>query len=121
MCILCSTKQITVCRYCKEKALRSVLVSRNIIIKGRRTSVRLDHMMWDGLIEISQRQGASIHDICTAIATHKASNMSTTTAIRMFILNYFREAATEEGHLKSGHYIIPDVSHLQKLVETTLT
>lgn len=36
----------------KGEHSRSTLVSRNVVISGRRTSVRLEPEMWDGLREI---------------------------------------------------------------------
>ncbi len=53
--------------------------------------------MWDALTEICAREGRSLHDVCTQV--DKQRNQSGLTAgVRVFILNYFREAATEEGH-----------------------
>lgn len=102
------------------KKPRSVLVSRNVIIKGRRTSVRLAHSTWQALLEIGERQNASVHEVCTTIAERKPQNMSTTTAIRIFVLEYFRKAATEEGHQKSGHFPKPGTDSLGMLVQVTL-
>ena len=103
-----------------EPEPRSSLICKNVVIQGRRTSVRLDPVMWDGLAEICQRQAASLHTICSAIAEHKAPHMSMSTAIRVFIVSYFREAATEEGHQKSGHFCVPEANILQKLVQDTM-
>ncbi|MDD5586424.1 MAG: ribbon-helix-helix domain-containing protein [Alphaproteobacteria bacterium] len=87
-----------VCQPC-----RSSLVSRNITIDNHRTSVRLEPDMWTGLREICRREHVSLHDLCSAVATRKAANTSLTAAIRVFIMSYFRAAATEDGHSKAGH------------------
>lgn len=89
----------------KDKPARSKssLVSRNITIAGHRTSVRLEPEMWNGLSEICQRECASIHEVCTVISSHKPQGSSLTAAIRVFVMAYFRAAATEEGHSRSGH------------------
>lgn len=102
-----------------NKKSKGVLVSRNIIIKGRRTSVRLAHPTWQALLEISERQKATIHEVCTTIAERKPNNMSTTTAIRLFVLGYYRRAATEDGHRQSGHFPKPG-THLGDLVQVLL-
>lgn len=86
-----------------KKKQSSTLKSKNVIVAGRRTSVRLDPLMWDGLTEICERQYATLHSVCTVIAQHKPAKMSLSNAIRVFIVAYFRAAATEEGHTKSGH------------------
>ena len=81
----------------------STLASHNIIISGRRTSVRLEPEMWDGLCEIASREHLSLHQICTSISLRKSDESSLTAAIRVFIMRYYRDAATEEGHRISAH------------------
>ena len=72
-------------------------------IAGHRTSVRLEPEMWSGLSEICRRERMIMHEVCTAVATRKQENTSLTAAIRVFVMAYFRTAATEEGHSKAGH------------------
>lgn len=79
------------------------LVTRNITVAGRRTSVRLEPDMWDALCEVSQRESHSIHELCTLIQNMKVEDSSLTTAIRTFLINYYRAAATNHGHLLAGH------------------
>jgi predicted DNA-binding ribbon-helix-helix protein len=86
-----------------SKTLRSTLVSRNVTIAGHRTSVRLEPEMWTGISEICRREGASLHEVCTAVANRKGENTSLTAAIRVFVMSYYRTAATEEGHTRTGH------------------
>ena len=81
----------------------STLISRNVVISGRRTSVRLEPEMWDGLREICQRERSTMHQICTSVSLQKMDETSLTAAIRVFVMRYFRLAATEEGHAKAGH------------------
>jgi predicted DNA-binding ribbon-helix-helix protein len=87
----------------RPKLPRSTLVSRNVTIAGHRTSVRLEPDMWSGLAEICRRERASLHEICTSVAARKQENTSLTAAIRVFVMTYFRAAATEDGHIKAGH------------------
>jgi predicted DNA-binding ribbon-helix-helix protein len=53
--------------------------------------------MWDALTEICAREGRSLHDICTEI-DRRRNQSGLTAGVRVYILNYFRAAATEEGH-----------------------
>ena len=76
---------------------KSSLVSRNITVLGKRTSVRLEPEMWKELKNISKREGCTIHDLCSLISIRKAENTSLTAAIRVFLMLYFRAAATENG------------------------
>ena len=87
----------------KKKSMRSTLVSRNVTIAKHRTSVRLEPDMWSGLAEICRRERTILHEICTAVAARKSENTSLTAAIRVFVMAYFRSAATEDGHIKAGH------------------
>ena len=68
----------------------STLVSRNITVSGRRTSVRLEPEMWRALKEISTRENCSIHELCTLINFRKNRRTSLTAAIRVFLMLYFR-------------------------------
>jgi predicted DNA-binding ribbon-helix-helix protein len=81
----------------------STLISRNITVCGRRTSVRLEPEMWEALREISIREGCRIHDICSLISMRKSAGTSLTAAIRVFLMLYFRASSTEQGHEKAGH------------------
>lgn len=81
----------------------SNLVSRNVTVAGHRTSVRLEPDMWVALKDICRRERASLHDICTAVAERKNSDSSLTAAIRVFIMAYYRAAATDDGHRRAGH------------------
>ncbi len=82
---------------------KSSLVSRNITVVGRRTSVRLEPEMWNALREISKREQCSIHDISSLIQLRKNPATSLTAAIRVFLMLYYRAAATEDGHIRAGH------------------
>lgn len=81
----------------------SSLVSRNITVMGKRTSVRLEPEMWAAIKDIADREDCTIHDVCTLIALRKKPNSSLTAAIRVFIMLYFKAATTEEGHARVNH------------------
>lgn len=83
--------------------VKSSLISRNITVGGRRTSVRLEQEMWNGLKDIALREKCTIHEICSLIDIRKSVNTSLTAAIRVFLMLYYRAAATEEGHRRAGH------------------
>jgi len=81
----------------------SNLVNRNIIVDGHRTSIRLEPAMWRALTKIAEREGMTIHQLSTRIDRLRDRNCGLTAAIRVFLLAYFQEAATEEGHARAGH------------------
>ncbi len=80
----------------------STLRSGNVRVAGRRTSIRLEPAMWQALGEISARERKTLHALVTEIERGRAQS-SLTAAIRVFLLNYFKAAATEEGHRRAGH------------------
>lgn len=86
-----------------KRTINSTLLSRNVTVCGHRTSVRLEPDMWRGLIEICRREKSSNHEICSLIAESKPKETSLTAAIRVFIMAYYRAAATEDGHNRAGH------------------
>ncbi len=87
----------------QDDKVRSTLMSKNVTILGRRTSVRLEPEMWLALKDISRRERCSIHDICSLIHVRKNPLTSLTAAIRVFLMLYYRAASTEEGHQRAGH------------------
>jgi predicted DNA-binding ribbon-helix-helix protein len=85
------------------------LVPRNVTVAGKRTSVRLEPETWDALHEIARRERVSVHDVCT-IVSQRRTRSSLTAALRVFVLGYFRAAATESGHLDVGHGVAAPMS-----------
>lgn len=83
--------------------IKSTLILKNITVNGHRTSIRLEPEMWNELKNIAGREQCTIHDICSLINMRKHENTSLTAAIRVFLMLYFRAAATENGHDNAGH------------------
>ena len=79
-----------------------MLQIRNVTVSGRRTSIRLEPDMWDGVAEICQREGRTINEICSMVEKFRRHS-SFTAHLRVFIMNYYRAAVTEEGHADAGH------------------
>lgn len=98
----CKTDEI-IKELAEDASGKSTLVSRNITVLGRRTSVRLEPEMWSALREIARREDCKIHDICSLIHLRKNQDTSLTAAIRVFLMLYYRAAATDEGHRRAGH------------------
>lgn len=80
------------------------LPSRNVVIDGKRTSIRLDSDSLDSLLEIATRERISISELCTQVFRRNQGKPFTfTAALRIFMLSYYRAAATEDGHKLAGH------------------
>jgi|TARA_R110002126_G_scaffold13118_2_gene56473 predicted DNA-binding ribbon-helix-helix protein len=88
----------------KEKSARKTSLSgRNVTILGRRTSIRLEPQMWDILYEVAEREKTTIHEFCSLVSLRKHEGASLTSSIRVFLLLYYRAAASQTGHIKAGH------------------
>lgn len=104
MCYKYATISVSLGRDMQNLSKQSVgLISRNITVLGKRTSIRLERQMWNSLHDIAQREKCSVHDICSLVAQLKHNNLSLTASIRIFLMAYYKAAATEEGHEKAGH------------------
>jgi predicted DNA-binding ribbon-helix-helix protein len=83
--------------------LSAGLVSRNVIVGGRRTSMRLEPGMWEALTDAARRERMSIHELVTKVAGKRGRGASLTCSVRAFLVAYYRSAATEDGHAAAGH------------------
>ena len=81
---------------------QSSLVTGNVRVAGRRTSVRLEPKMWAALEEVRIREHTTLPALVTRIERAKLAT-SLTAGIRIYLLLYFMSAATEEGHRAAGH------------------
>ncbi len=84
----------------------SRLVNRNVVAGRGRTSMRLEPELWDALTEICEREG---QDMSTLVRQVEAAGHvgGRTSAVRVYILNYYRVAATEIGHASASHGPLP--------------
>lgn len=73
--------------------LNSALISKNVRIHDRRTSIRLEPEMWDALNEIAGIESCTIHCLCGAVYDLKEEGSSFTAALRVFLMEYYRSAA----------------------------
>jgi predicted DNA-binding ribbon-helix-helix protein len=64
--------------------------------------MRLEPELWDALYEICEREQLPVGEIVRR-AEARGSTGGRTSAVRVFLLEYFRTAATEDGHAGAGH------------------
>ncbi|CCC99734.1 conserved protein of unknown function (plasmid) [Azospirillum baldaniorum] len=61
--------------------------------------MRLEAAFWDGLVEIARREEVTVGTLCTRLAgeleTLSAGSLSS--AVRVYVLSYFRTAAPPPG------------------------
>ncbi|HEY7991870.1 MAG TPA: ribbon-helix-helix domain-containing protein [Stellaceae bacterium] len=74
----------------------STLINRNVTVAGHRTSVRLEAAMWDALHHVCERERRLLNDLVTEIARDQVES-SLTAAIRVYVMSYFRAAASRSA------------------------
>lgn len=94
----------------KARREKTTLISHNIMVDGKRTSVRLEKEMWMAIKDIARQEKCTIHALCTVVSQRKKPDTSLTAAIRVFIMAYFQAAATSDGHKNAGHGKGPSVA-----------
>jgi predicted DNA-binding ribbon-helix-helix protein len=83
----------------EERAMKSPIVKRSIVIDGHNTSVSLEDAFWDGLRVIAKDQRKTLSDLASSIDTNrKHGNLSS--ALRLFVLAHYQAQAA--SHLKDS-------------------
>jgi predicted DNA-binding ribbon-helix-helix protein len=84
----------------------SSLVIRNVVVAGRRTSVRLEPMMWESLHDIARQRHMTLHQLVTEIDRNRTAS-SLTAGIRVYIVAFYRSAAARGGWISGASAIPP--------------
>jgi len=84
--------------------MKSPVVKRSIVIAGHKTSVSLEDAFWTGLKEIAAKRDLTLSDMVAAIdQDRRHGNLSS--AIRLFVLDYYR-GAQHGAHAESKPPVI---------------
>jgi predicted DNA-binding ribbon-helix-helix protein len=73
---------------------RTTLLSRNVWVDSRRTSMRLEPEMWQALQDIARREALTVNALCAMVNTRRRQS-SLTSAMRVFVLAYYRNLTAE--------------------------
>lgn len=71
-------------------------ICRNVVVAGRRTSIRMEPLMWTSVDDICTREALTLHELCTRLDGMRGGN-GLTAALRLFIVGYYRTWAAAEG------------------------
>ena len=72
--------------------MKSPVLKRSILIGGHKTSVSLEDAFWSGMKEISRQRDMTLSELAREIDSNRQQgNLSS--AIRLFVLDYFRTRA----------------------------
>jgi predicted DNA-binding ribbon-helix-helix protein len=89
--------------YWASTGMKSHLKLGNIYVSGKRTSIRLEPQVWRALKEIATREDCKLADLTNLISLSKRADISVTSAMRLFTIQYFRDASSDQGHARAGH------------------
>jgi predicted DNA-binding ribbon-helix-helix protein len=79
--------------------MKSKVLKRSIVIAGHKTSVSLEGEFWSGLKDIAVARRMTLSELVGVIdAERQHGNLSS--AIRLFVLQYYRGRVTGGGRLK---------------------
>ncbi len=81
--------------------MKSPVVKRSIVIAGHKTSVSLEEAFWKGLKDIALMRNMTLSDLVATIDTdRRQGNLSS--AIRLFVLEFYRTRAAEAASAKGA-------------------
>jgi predicted DNA-binding ribbon-helix-helix protein len=89
--------------------MKSPVVKRSIVIAGHKTSVSLEDAFWSGLKDIAASRNMTLSELVATI-DHDRRQGNLSSAIRLFVLEYFRGQSlgtpkAESRELGSGRAI----------------
>jgi Uncharacterized protein related to arylsulfate sulfotransferase involved in siderophore biosynthesis len=97
--------------------MKSQIVKRSVVVAGHKTSVSLEDAFWVGLRKISSERRMTLSESIAVIDSERQhSNLSS--AIRLFVLNFYRAQVSDaKEHCNGAREItahsrppIPDVA-----------
>jgi predicted DNA-binding ribbon-helix-helix protein len=97
--------------------MKSPVVKRSIVITGHKTSVSLEDAFWSGLKDIAGSQNMTLSELVASIdADRRQGNLSS--AIRLFVLDHYRNAAgggegKQSGSAREASSVRPMMSALR--------
>lgn len=79
---------------------------KNVVVGGKRTSMRLERWCWEALADICAREGTSINQLVTGISARTQADQDDpaclSSAVRVFIMSYYRSAVPDGHRLADG-------------------
>ena len=96
------------------------LINKVVIVNNRRTSIRLCLKEWDALEEICNIERITRNDLLSLIEAIKDNKLGLTYSARLFVIEYFRQAATPEGHYIAKHCAQDNLTSLKFIIKKSI-
>jgi predicted DNA-binding ribbon-helix-helix protein len=81
---------------------KSRLINRNVTMSSHRTSMRMEPEMWDAIQDICRRENMPTDELIRQ-AEAAAGEGGRSSAVRIYVLEYYRAAATTHAHKPARH------------------
>lgn len=79
--------------------MKSSVVKHSVVVAGHKTSISLEDAFWNVLKEIAGERDMTLSDLVAAVdAGRQYGNLSS--AIRLFILDFYRDQISEHGRAR---------------------
>ena len=73
------------------------MAKRSITVAGHRTSISLEDAFWQALAEIAAAKRQSLANIVVEIDGARPPSVNLSSAIRLFVLDWFRSGKSDRG------------------------
>ena len=97
------------------RARSAALRSRNFEMGGRRTSARLESPLWQAFDEICADHGVNRAGLARMIDARRVSGTGLTSALRIFLLSYYRAAARKETRSQTDEAFLTLIAALDNV------
>ena len=97
-----------------HRVAHSSVVKRSIIRDGHKSSVSLEDQFWDGLREIADLRHMTVSALVATI-DHGPNRRNLSSAIRVFVLDHFRNSSREAKLPVNGpHLDVPAIAGVHR-------
>jgi predicted DNA-binding ribbon-helix-helix protein len=70
--------------------MTSTVIKRSIVIDRHKTSISIEDVFWASLKDIARERGSTLSDLVASIDETRGGGSNLSSAIRVFILDYYR-------------------------------
>jgi len=81
------------------------LVTRNVRIAGRRTSIRLEPALWEAFDNVCAQERIRKNKLIELVAEENAGNQGLTSSVRVFLVAYYASLSAARGALGSPSFL----------------
>jgi predicted DNA-binding ribbon-helix-helix protein len=83
---------VRIWEWLEERAMKSPIVKRSVVLAGHKTSVSLEDAFWQGLKDIATSRRTTLSDLIGSIDVDREhGNLSS--ALRLFVLSHYQARA----------------------------